>query len=77
MDGRMPSGRTLIVDDHHYYMASVLAEHLHGQGIEVVFVTSGDKVATWCDNTGERIRVQRRLMELDIEIVTGHDLQTF
>ncbi len=77
MDGQMPSGRTLIFDDHHYYMASVLAEHLRGQGVPIVFVTSGDKVATWCDNTAERVRVQRRLMELDIEIVTGHGLQGF
>ena len=77
MDGRMPTGRTVIFDDHHYYMASVLAEHLHGRGAAVVFVTSGDKVATWCDNTGERARVQRQLMELEIEIVTGHDLQGF
>ena len=74
MDGRLPQGPTLIFDDDNYYMGSVLAEHLRGAGPDVTLVTPADKVSAWSDNTDERWRVQRRLLDLEVGIVTAHAL---
>jgi len=75
MDGRLPHGPTLIFDDDNYYMGSVLAEHMRGAGLDVTLVTPADKVSAWSENTAERWRVQRRLLDLEVGIVTSHDLQ--
>ncbi len=75
MDGVLPQGRVVLYDDDHYYMGSVLAERLRQEGLAVTFVTSGDVVSEWSGHTGERSRVQRRLMELEIDLVTAHGLQ--
>ncbi len=75
MDGEVPKGPVLIFDSDYYYMASVIAERLVNDGIDVALVTPDNIVASWCDNTGERSRVQRRIMELGVDIVTGHELR--
>jgi dimethylamine/trimethylamine dehydrogenase len=54
-NGRWPQGRTVVFDDDHYYMASVLAEALVARGVEVCFVTP--------ENMGW-VRWFRRLVEL-------------
>lgn len=73
MEGRLPDGRVMILDDDNYYMGSVLAEHLSRVGRDMILVTAADKVSAWSENTGERARVQRRLLELGVEIIVGHD----
>ena len=75
MDGRLPSGPALIFDDDGYYMGSILAEHLRGAGLDVTLATPADKVSGWSENTAERWRVQRRLLDLEVDIVTSHDLR--
>ena len=77
MDGQVPLGPALIFDCDHYYMASVVAERLCAAGLEVHLVTSADRVSAWSANTGERWRVQQRMLELDVNILTGHVLQNF
>ncbi len=77
LDGRIPIGPTLIYDDDHYYMATVIAELLRHRGVPVTLVTPNDVVAAWCGNTGERDRVQKRMMELDVKLVTAHGLLAF
>ncbi|MCP4472261.1 MAG: NADH:flavin oxidoreductase [Gammaproteobacteria bacterium] len=77
MAGRLPQGPTLIYDDDHYYMANVIAELLAVKGIPVTLVTPEAILSSWGDNTGEQGRVQRRMMELGVEIITSHSLAAF
>lgn len=77
MAGAMPQGITLVYDDDNYYMASVLAEKIALSGGEVIYATSGDKVAAWCAYTDEQQQVQRRLMALGITIITQKTLAQF
>ncbi len=77
MAGRLPDGPTLIYDDDHYYMSSVIAELLREKGVAVTLVTPESIVSSWGDNTGEQGRLQRRLMELDVKLITSHGLIGF
>jgi dimethylamine/trimethylamine dehydrogenase len=69
MAGRLPQGPTLIYDDDHYYMGNVIAELLRSKDIPVTLVTPEVMVSTWGDSTGEHGRVQRRMMELEVDAV--------
>jgi len=75
--GRVPQGRVLVFDDDHYYMGSVVAEELVARGAEVVFVTPENLVSAWGVMTDEQHRVQQRLIELGVEIITAHGLDEF
>lgn len=66
------AGKVAVYDDDHYYMANVLAEKLIREGCEVVYVTSAAVIAPFTSSTLEQHRVQRRLLELGVEIVCGH-----
>ena len=77
MAGRLPSGKTILFDDDHYYMGAVLAERLRAEGLPVVLVTPESKAAAWSAYTAEQIRTQRRLLELGVEIVVSHALTAF
>ncbi len=77
MAGRLPVGPTLIYDDDHYYMANVIAELLRNKGVPVTLVTPEIMVSAWGDSTSEQGRVQRRLMELDVKLITSHGLVAF
>lgn len=74
MAGVLSPSPVLLFDDDHYYMGSVLAEHLVARGVEVIFVTPAADVAAWTHNTLEQHRIQRRLLELNITIVPSHTL---
>ncbi len=69
MKGRMPTGKVLIYDDDHYYMASVIAELLAEKDVALVLATPAPEVASWTHNTLEQERIQKRLIELGVEIV--------
>jgi len=72
MDGKLPAGHVMIYDDDHYYMGSVLAELLIAKGCRVSFVTPSTKIAEWSVNTLEQGQIQRRLLELGVEVRTSH-----
>jgi dimethylamine/trimethylamine dehydrogenase len=73
MAGVRPDGeRVLVFDDDHYYMGGVLAELLVREGRQVTLVTPANCVSSWTTATMEQHRIQRRLLELDVELVTAH-----
>jgi dimethylamine/trimethylamine dehydrogenase len=75
MDGRRPVGkRVTIYDDDHYYMGGILAELLVTAGYAVTLVTPAPDVSNWMRNTMEQFRVQARLIELGVAIVTAQGL---
>lgn len=67
-------GPVVIYDDDRFYMASVLAEQLADAGRTVVFVTPSPVVAPLSDNTLEQARIQRRLIEKQVQILPLHQL---
>ena len=78
MDGTLPEdGPVALLDGDNYYLASVLAEELRAQGLDVVYVTESDSVAAWAGNTSERWRVRARLIACGVGIVTAHTLTRF
>ena len=77
MAGRLPEGRVLIFDDDNYYMGPVQAELLAGTGCRVSLATPKSKAAAWSSYTAEQIRTQRRLIELDVEILPTTILSAF
>ena len=74
MSGNLPKGRVLIYDDDDYYMASVIAKQLAETGCEVVLVSPSARVSGWSGYTAEQPRVQRELINLDIELILSHHL---
>jgi dimethylamine/trimethylamine dehydrogenase len=77
MRGERPTGeRVLLFDDDHYYLGGVLAELLAREGHRVTFVTPSARVSDWADHTMEQERIQRRLLELDIEVVIARTLMS-
>jgi dimethylamine/trimethylamine dehydrogenase len=73
MAGTLPEpDRVVIYDDDHYYMGGVLAELLVNAGRTVTLITPRASVSSWTTNTMEQHRIQRRLLELDVEIVASH-----
>lgn len=72
MDGREINGPVVIFDDDHYYMGGVLAQKLATEGKQVTLVTPAALVSQWTENTMEQHRIQARLMELGVTLVTQH-----
>ena len=68
MAGWLPSGKVVLYDDDHYYMGGVLAELLVNSGCEVSFVVPSAYVSDWTINTLEQETIQRRLLEMGVEI---------
>ena len=76
MAGVNPGGTVLIYDDDHYYMGSVIAEQLVADGCRVVLATRDSVVASWTVYTMEQHRIQSRLLELGVDIIASHRLQS-
>jgi dimethylamine/trimethylamine dehydrogenase len=64
----------LIYDDDHYYMGGVLAELLAGNGCKVTLITPAPMISYWTQFTLEQGRIQKRLMQLDVTLLTHHAL---
>jgi dimethylamine/trimethylamine dehydrogenase len=77
MAGRLPAGPTVILDDDHYYMGTVLAELLRAADVPVTLVTPEDAISAWGEYTMDRWRAQTRLMEMGANLVTAHNLSGF
>ena len=74
MAGKIPSGPTVIFDDDHYYMGTVMAERIRANGVAVTLVTPNDRISSWGEYTYDRWRAQARLMEMEIDIIVAHGL---
>ena len=73
MAGTLPDAdRVVVFDDDHYYMGGVLAELLARSGRDVTLVTPAACASSWTTTTMEQHRIQRRLLELDVEILASH-----
>jgi dimethylamine/trimethylamine dehydrogenase len=68
------TGPIVIFDDDRFYMGSIVAEVAINTGRKVVFVTSTPNVAAWSENTLEQERIQGRLINIGVEIITSHEL---
>lgn len=77
MAGARPHGkRVVLYDDDHYYMGGVLAEMLTDEDYEVTLVTPAADVSHWTHNTMEQRRIQTRLIECGVNIVTQRALSS-
>jgi dimethylamine/trimethylamine dehydrogenase len=74
MRGQLPGGPVLLFDDDSFYIGSVLAEALRAAGREVIYVTPDDTVASWTIYTHEYRHIQKRLREIGVQIVAGHNI---
>jgi dimethylamine/trimethylamine dehydrogenase len=74
MAGAEIAGPVVVYDDDHFYMGGVVAEALRARGIEVTLVTTAATASSWTEFTLEQERIQKRLLELDVEIVALHGL---
>jgi len=77
MSGHLPTGTTIVYDDDHYYMGSVIAEKLRLESIPVNFVTPNSVVCNWGNMTAEQARVQKRLIDLGVNIIASHRLSSY
>ncbi len=72
MSGAHPRGdRVVLFDDDHYYMGGALAELLVKTGMSVVIVTPDSEVSSWTHMTLEQERIQARLLDLGVDVMTG------
>ena len=76
MDGALIEGPVLVFDTDHYYMGSVIAEHLHRKGQQVILATPESDIAAWSHYTLEQVHTVRRLTDLGIVLATHSDLET-
>ena len=74
MDGVSAHGKVVIFDDEHYYMGGLLAEKLRQDGHDVLLVTPAPDISTWTHNTMEQGRIQKKLLELGVELAPQHNL---
>ncbi len=72
--GVMPQSPVTIFDDDHHYLGGAIAEKLHNDGIEVTLVTPAPVISSWSEESLEQDLIQSRLVELGVNIVTGHNL---
>src|ERR1700675_1709620 len=77
MDGAPVSDRVVVFDDDHYYLGAIFAEKLRTEGHEVILVTPADRVSAWTVNTLEKHAIQRRVMELGVEVRTNRNVVEF
>ena len=73
VEGKQPPGeRVLVLDCDGYFAGVGLAERLAREGRTVRFVTPFPEAAPFTSMTLEGPRLRRALVELGVELVTGH-----
>ncbi|GIK98998.1 MAG: methylamine [Alphaproteobacteria bacterium] len=77
MAGALPAGPVVVFDDDYYYLGGVIAEKLRRDGLTVAIVTPSDVVSPWTENMLEMQRIQRRLLDLEIELQVKKTLAAF
>ena len=70
----LPDGNVVVFDDDQYYLAGVLAEMIQRTGRHVVFATPAAEVSPFTHHTLEQGRIQRRLIELGVDIMPHRSL---
>ncbi len=70
----LPHGPVLVFDDDHFYMGGILCEKLRAEDHDVILVTPAADVSHWTHYTMEQTRIQKRLIELGVEILPYHNL---
>lgn len=75
MDGKRPEkGPVVVFDDDHYYMGSMMAELLAGEGHRVTLVTPGLCVSSWTEHSLEQEHIEKRLVRRGVEILPRHSV---
>ena len=77
LDGALAAGPVVVFDDDHYYLGAVIAEKLRKEGLEVALVTPADRVSAWTVNTLEQHAIQKRVLELGIEVHVNRNVVEF
>jgi dimethylamine/trimethylamine dehydrogenase len=70
-------GPVLVFDDDHYYLGAVLAEKLRLDGHDVTLVTPAERVSAWTVNTLEQHAIQKRVLDLGVEVCTNRNVLEF
>jgi dimethylamine/trimethylamine dehydrogenase len=71
------TGPVLVFDDDHYYLGAVLAEKLRLDGHDVTLVTPAERVSAWTVNTLEQHAIQKRVLDLGVEVRTNRNVVEF
>ena len=72
--GKEFTGPVVVFDDDNYYMGALIAEKLKLDGHQVTLITTAAEVSPWTQNTLEQHRVQARVLELGIKVVTSQNI---
>ena len=73
MDGkRPPTGAVVVFDDDRFYMGSMMADLLAGEGYQVTLATPDLCVASWTEFTLEQGHIERRLLKMGVELLPRH-----
>ncbi len=77
MAGHLPESKSRVVvyDTEGFYMAGLIAERCAMEGAKVCYVTPAAMVSPWTANTLEQHRIQKRLLELGVEIICHHEIK--
>jgi dimethylamine/trimethylamine dehydrogenase len=77
LDGMRVMSPVVVFDDDHYYLGAVLAEKLRSDGLDVTLVTPADRVSAWTVNTLEQHAIQKRVLDLGIEVLANRSIIEF
>jgi dimethylamine/trimethylamine dehydrogenase len=72
--GEMLGDPIVVFDDDHFYMGALIAEKLRLDGHDVTLVTTTPEVSPWTHNTLEQHKIQARVLELGIKVITAHNI---
>ena len=72
--GQDLAGPIVVFDDDKYYMGALIAEKLKLDGHEVTLITTAAEVSPWTHHTLEQHRVQARVLELGIKVITSQNI---
>jgi dimethylamine/trimethylamine dehydrogenase len=77
LDGIRVTSPAVVFDDDHYYLGAVLAEKLRLDGLDVTLVTPADRVSAWTVNTLEQHAIQKRVLDLGVEVCANRNIIGF
>ena len=74
-DAELPArGRVVVFDSQGYHYGTAIAEKLRLGGTSVTLVVPDGSAANWTLFTTELDEINRRLIDLDVQVVTNHKL---